>query len=220
MTSYFDIAMQGGIVMVPILLCSLIAVAIFFERLVLLRRAQVGSKQFMVRLRTMITQGRIKDAFRLCTATSGSLPRILQKTIAKRSEDRRVVREVIETAGKEEVYYLEKNLGVLATISGVAPLIGFLGTVVGMIQAFMQIQVGGGNPNPADLAGGIWVALVTTAAGLSVGIPTQVCYNYLVSRVQKVVFEMEVYSTEVLHLLFQEPKDDELQDRERLSEHI
>jgi biopolymer transport protein ExbB len=209
MTSYMEIIMKGGIVMIPIFICSVIATSIIIGRLWTLRNARINSAQFMMRLRSLIMKGRNDDAVDLCANTDGSLAKILRKGIARIGRPKAEVQETIQNAGKEEIYHLEKNLGILASVAGVAPLIGFLGTVIGMIQAFMQIEVAGGSPNPADLAGGIWVALITTAAGLSVGIPTQIFYNFLISKVEKMVFEMESHSTEILDLMFNRSDDEE-----------
>ena len=219
MISYFDIVTKGGVIMIPILLCSLLAVYIVFERVLTLRRARISSVQFMMRLRSLIMKGRTDDAVDLCADTEGSLAKILRKGIARVGRSKAEVQETVQNAGKEEIYMLEKNLGILASISGVAPLIGFLGTVIGMIQAFMQIELAGGSPNPADLAGGIWVALITTAAGLAVGIPTHLCYNWLVGKVGKLVFEMECYSTEILDLMFS-GSHDELHERKSVTDNV
>jgi biopolymer transport protein ExbB len=125
----------------------------------------------------------------------------METGIKRHDQSREEIKDSIESAGRAEIYQLEKGYGTLATIAGVAPLTGFLGTVTGMIRAFMRIQELGGNVNATVLAGGIWEALITTAAGLVVGILTLLAYNYLVSKVQRFVFQLEVSSSNLLELL-------------------
>ena len=219
MTDLLSVFAKGSWIMVPILICSLIAVAIIVEKFLSLRKARINASHFILRVKSLILKDNVEDAIELCSRTEGSLPKVLKRGIAKHHRDKREVQETIEGAGREEVYQLEKNLGLLGTISGVAPLLGFLGTVTGMIRAFMQIERLAGNVNATVLAGGIWEALLTTAFGLSVGIPAFIFYNYLLNRVQRIVYDMEVGSNEIIELLYSE-REDEFKDREQITHNI
>jgi len=187
--------------MIPIGLCSLIAVGFFVERLIVLRKAKINLNAFLLKIRQSISKQDFDNALRLCSTTPGPISKVLEKGIRLRGQSREEIKDAIESAGRAEIYQLERGLGALATIAGVAPLLGFLGTVTGMIQAFMRIQELSGNVNATVLAGGIWEALITTAAGLIVGIPALLAYNYLVTKVQRMVFELELSSTNLLELL-------------------
>ena len=187
--------------MYPILLCSLIAVYIAIERYLVLRKAQLDVGQFMMKVKSIFHQGDVSAVLAFCSQKDAPISNIVRRGILKHDQGDEKVREAVEVAGREEVYHLERRLPVLASMAGIAPMLGFLGTVVGMISAFQQIESLAGNVNPADLAGGIWVALLTTAFGLAVGIPAYAVYNYFVSRVARFVHEMEVTTTEFLDLL-------------------
>lgn len=199
--SLLSVLAKGGWLMIPIGLCSLIAVGIFVERLIVLRKANINLNAFLLRIRQYISKQDFDNALRLCSTTSGPISKVLEKGIRLRGQSREEIKDAIESAGRAEIYQLERGLGALATIAGVAPLLGFLGTVTGMIQAFMRIQELSGNVNATVLAGGIWEALITTAAGLIVGIPALLAYNYLVTKVLRMVFELELGSTNLLELL-------------------
>jgi len=196
-----DWFLQGGPLMWPILLCSIIAVAVALERLFTLRRARIDTRQFMATIRTVLERGRIDDAVAVCDENAGPLAHILKAGILKHDQRREVIRESIENAGLLEMPRLERYLNVLATVANISPLIGLLGTVQGMIRCFWQIQAKMGVVNPSDLAEGIGNALITTAGGLLVAIPTLVIYNYFLSRVNHMVHEMEISSAELLDLL-------------------
>ena len=196
-----EMVSKGGVVMYPILLCSLIAVYIAIERYLVLRKAQLDVGQFMMKVKSIFHQGDVSAVLAFCSQKDAPISNIVRRGILKHDQGDEKVREAVEDAGREEVYHLEKRLPVLASMAGIAPMLGFLGTVVGMISAFQQIESLAGNVNPADLAGGIWVALLTTAFGLAVGIPAYAVYNYFVSRVARFVHEMEVTTTEFLDLL-------------------
>lgn len=199
---------KGGVVMYPILLSSIVGVVIIVERYLVLRKAQIDVGQFMMRLRSVMQRGDIIAAINFCAKTNAPIANLMRKGLTKYPEGHERVREAIEGAGKEEVYHLERGLGILASIAGIAPLLGFLGTVTGMIGAFRTIEKLSGVVNPSDLAGGIWEALLTTAFGLIVGIPAYGFYNYFVSRVQRAVFEMESASEEFLDLVRSGKLDD------------
>ncbi len=205
--SLFQIVIKGGIIMIPIVLCSIIALAILFERLIVLRRIKIKTGTFVLQVKNLLLQNHKDEAISLCKKTPGPIAGITKAGLEKANRPRQEIKEAIEGAGKREIYQLEKNLGVLGTVAAIAPLIGFLGTVTGMIRAFMQVQAHGGNVDASVLAGGIWEALITTAAGLTVGIPALIFYNWLQGKVERFVFEMSESSTELLDMLLA-PKED------------
>ncbi len=198
---YLSIVARGGWLMLPIFICSLIAVFIIVERFLVLRRARMDVGQFMLKIKSILHRGDVEGVRNFCSQKESPLAQILKKGISKYDEGWDKVKEAIENQGKKEIFNLERRLNVLGTIAGLAPLIGFLGTVTGMILAFMNIESLGGNVNPSDLAGGIWQALMTTAFGLSVGIISYGFYNYFVTRVGRFVHELEMTSTEFLEIL-------------------
>lgn len=199
--SLFSVLAKGGWLMIFIGIFSLIAVGIFIERMMVLRKAKINLNAFLLRIRQYVGKNDFESALELCSRTPGPISKVLEKGIQSRTQSREEIKDTIESAGRAEIYQLEKGFAALATIAGVAPLTGFLGTVTGMIQAFMRIQELGGNVNATVLAGGIWEALITTAAGLLVGILTLLAYNYLVTKVQRLVFELEISSTNLLEVL-------------------
>jgi biopolymer transport protein ExbB len=192
---------KGGWLMIFIGIFSLIALGIFIERMMVLRKAKINLNAFLIKIRQYISKGDYDNALLVCSNTPGPISKVLERGIRLRNQSREEIKDAIESAGRTEIYQLEKGFAALATIAGVAPLTGFLGTVTGMIQAFMRIQELGGNVNATVLAGGIWEALITTAAGLLVGILTLLAYNFLLTKVQRLVFEMEIGSTNLLELL-------------------
>jgi biopolymer transport protein ExbB len=199
--SLLSVLAKGGWLMIFIGIFSLIALGIFIERLMVLRKAKINLNAFLIKIRQYLNKQDYENALIVCSNTPGPISNVLEKGIRLRGQSREEIKDAIESAGRAEIYQLEKGFAALATISGVAPLTGFLGTVTGMIQAFMRIQELGGNVNATVLAGGIWEALITTAAGLLVGILTLLAYNFLVTKVQRLVFELEVSSTNLLELL-------------------
>lgn len=199
--SIFSILVKGGWLMVPIAICSFIGAGIIVERWLTLRKAKVNTSTLMNRVRQSLRGGEVGRALDICDETPGPVARMLKEGVLRAGATRDLIKEIVESAGKAELYKLERGLDSLATVAGVAPLLGFLGTVTGMIRAFMDIQALGGQVNANVLAGGIWEALMTTAAGLTVGIPALIFYNWLVGRVRHFVFEMERSSMELLDLL-------------------
>ncbi|HPN39113.1 MAG TPA: MotA/TolQ/ExbB proton channel family protein, partial [Melioribacteraceae bacterium] len=153
----------------PILLCSVIAIKIIIERYIVINRSKANIPAFLVKLRSFLKKRDIQGAINFCTQEKSSVSNIVKKGLKKFTLGNERVKEAIENAGKQEIVKLEKGLSLLATISGAAPLLGFLGTVTGMIAAFRKIEDLHGSTNPSDLAGGIWEALLTTAFGLIVG---------------------------------------------------
>ncbi len=197
---------KGGPIMYPIILCSVLALAIVFERIYNLYRAKIDTKKFMEDIANTLRRNKIIEAIELCDKTPGPIPHILKAGIMKHDRPRQEIKEAIEDAGLYEVPRLEKNIAVIATISHIAPLLGLLGTVTGMVRCFQTIQEKSTSLNPVspgDLAGGIWEALITTVAGLTVGIPALVAYNYFVNRVNSFVLEMEKAATDLVNLLTQ-----------------
>jgi biopolymer transport protein ExbB len=201
--SLFGIIMRGGILMIPIFICSVIVIGVAVERWLTYRRAAANSTQLLMRVRHPLSRGDLETAKQECTMTPGPVAAVLKAGLEKARQGRERIREAMETAGNAETYHLEKNLSILATLSGIAPLLGFLGTVTGMIKAFMKIQLLAGNVNADVLAGGIWEAMITTAAGLAVGIPAVIFYNYYVNRVKEFIFQMESAGEEILDIIGQ-----------------
>ena len=199
--SLLEFFLKGGILMYPILLSSLIAVVVIIERYLVLRRANTDAGQFMLKLRSVLQKNDVVGAISFCSKIEAPIANIMRKGLNKFGDGPERVREAIENAGKEEAFKLEHRLGLLASIAGIAPLLGFLGTVTGMISAFRTIQELSGAANPSDLAGGIWEALITTAFGLIVGILAYGMYNYYVTRVNRTVFEMEGASEEFIDMV-------------------
>ena len=200
----WEFIVKGGPIMGLIILCSIMAFAVFLERMWFLRGARIDTKKFMREISNKVKNNKVMEALDMCNMTRGPIARILKSGIMKYDRPRHDIKEAIEDAGVHEVPLLEKNLGVLATIAHIAPLLGLLGTVVGMLKAFQVIEVKAMSMvpvNPGDLAGGIWEALITTVAGLSIAIPNYVVYNYLVSRVNSFVLDMEKSATELVNLL-------------------
>ena len=199
--SLFAIVAKGGILMIPIFICSVIVVAVAVERYLNYRKMTINIPQFMMKIRYPLSRGDVVSAINECSMVRGPVSAVVRAGLEKVKHGREHIKEAMETAGNTETYHLEKNLSVLATLAGITPLIGFLGTVTGMIKAFMKIQQLAGNVNADVLAGGIWEAMVTTAAGLSVGIPAVILYNYYINRVRGFVYQMETAGEEVLDIL-------------------
>ncbi len=202
----WDVIQKGGPLMYLIILCSIVALAVVIERLYHLFRAKIDIDKFMEGISNTLKRNRIMEAIDLCEKTPGPIAHIMKAGILKHDRSRQEIKEAIEDAGIYEVPRLEKNLGALATIAHISPLLGLLGTVMGMVKAFQIIQEKATSlypVSPGDLAGGIWIALITTVAGLIVAIPTFVAYNYLVSRVKGFIVEMERTATELVNILAQ-----------------
>ncbi len=187
-----------------ILLCSIIALGVIIERLYHLNRATIDTQRFMDSIINVIKRNKIVEAIEMCNKTPGPIAHIIKAAILKHDRSKPEIKEAVEEAGQLEIPRLEKNLGVLATIAHIAPLLGLLGTVMGMIGSFQVIQKNALSMmpvNPGDLAGGIWQSLLTTTTGLAVAIPTYVAYNYLVSRVETLVHDMETSATDLVNIL-------------------
>ncbi len=204
MYDYYEVIFRGGILMFPIMFCSVVALAITIERFFTLRRAKIDTREFMDTMRTVLRQNRTQEAIEICDETDGPIARITKAGILKHDRSKDEIREAVDDASHLEIPRLERYMSALATCANIAPLLGLLGTVAGMIKAFAEIQDKEGQVNPSDLAEGIGNALVTTAAGLTVAIPTLVIYNFFVSRVENMILEMEVSASELVELLTQD----------------
>ncbi|WP_026135692.1 MotA/TolQ/ExbB proton channel family protein [Nafulsella turpanensis] len=202
--SVMELLLNGGWAMIPIFLLSLVAVYIFVERLLTIRRAAKTPNQFIDKIKSLVLNGDINGARLLCNQTDTPVAKMIEKGISRIGSPLKNIEASIENVGKIEIYKLEKNLSLIATISGAAPMIGFLGTVTGMIKAFIAIAQEEGSVSPKLLSEGIYQAMITTAAGLVVGILAYLMYNYLVAQVQKVIHKMEYNSIDFIDLL-QEP---------------
>ncbi len=195
---------KGGPIMVLIFICSIVVLTIIIERLVVLYKAKIDTEGFIDKVKNILRKDETMEALRLCDNTPGPISHIVKAGILKHDRPRSEIRESIDDAAGHEIPKLEKNTKILATIAHITPLLGLLGTVTGMVEAFQIVEQKATllNPvNPSDLAGGIWEALLTTVAGLSVAIPAFIAYNYLVSRIEGFVLDMEVSSTHLLEIL-------------------
>ncbi len=203
--SVWDLVTSGGIggqaIMLSIGIMLFVALYIYFERLMAINAAAKIDMGFMSRIREMILSGKIDSAKMLCAQTSSPVARLIEKGISRIGKPLEDIDTAIENAGKLEIYKLEKNVSILATISGAGPMLGFLGTVWGMILAFHQMASGGGQIEVGALAEGIYTAMTTTVAGLIVGIIAFVGYNHLVVKTDKIVYQMEANAVEFLDLL-------------------
>ena len=199
--SYWELGLKGGWVMVPIVILSVVAVYIFFERFFTINRASEIDTNFMNRIRDYILDGKVENALTLCQSYSNPVSRMIEKGVQRIGRPLQDISASIENVGKLEIYKLERGLPTLATVAGAAPMIGFLGTVMGMIRAFYDMSTSGNNIDVSLLSEGIYMALVTTVAGLIVGIIAYFAYNILVARVEKVVNKLEAHSTEFMDLL-------------------
>jgi biopolymer transport protein ExbB len=196
---------HGGLMMYLLLLVSAVAVAVVVERLLHYHRAQINSSEFLTGVRNVLKRDNVVEAISICDATPGPVARLVKVAVLNREHGRDGVREALEEAGLLEVPRLEDKLNLLATIAQIAPIMGLLGTVLGFITVFRDIQAQGLNAQSATLASGVWQALVCTAFGLAIAIPSYAAYNYLVSRVNSIVLDMEKASTEILNLVTNPP---------------
>ncbi|WP_276134087.1 MotA/TolQ/ExbB proton channel family protein [Polluticoccus soli] len=193
---------EGGIMMIPLLLCSIILVYVFVERLSVIRKAGEIDGGFMPRIREKVTKGDLQGARTLARGTQGPVARMIDKGISRVGKPIDHIEKSMENAGKLEVYHMEKNLSVLSTIAGIAPMFGFLGTIAGMIILFFDIQHKGFSLE--SIAGGIYTKMVTSAVGLIIGLLAYIAHNYLNAQINKNVNKMETASVEFLDIL-QEP---------------
>jgi biopolymer transport protein ExbB len=196
-----DFAIKGGWVMIPIILLSLVAAYIFIERYFVIKRATKEDTNFMNRIKDYIHDGKIDAASALCKSTDSPSARMIEKGISRLGRPLQDITTAIENVGKLEISKLERGFPTLATITGAEPMLGFLGTVIGMVQSFYAMSQAGNNIEVSLLSNGIYTALITTVAGLIVGILGYFAYNTLVVKVERVVFNLEATLTEFMDML-------------------
>ena len=188
-------------IMIPLLVMLALAIYIFVERLLTINKSAKEERNFMNNIRDFIHSGKIESALALCKGNSTPLARMIEKGITRIGKPLSDISAAIENTGNLEVQRLEKKVSILATIAGAAPMLGFLGTVVGMVIAFHNMSANPNNLNIADLSDGIYTAMITTVGGLIVGIIAYICYNVIVARISQVVYVLEAKSTEFIDLL-------------------
>ena len=196
-----ELLFKGGFMMIPILFLFVISIYILIEKVLVINRESKSPKGFIDEIISRVKNDDINGAKLICEDTNNPVSRMILKGLNKLNTSLKNIESSIENVGKIEIYNLEKNLSLLATISGAAPMMGFLGTVTGMIQAFISIAEEEGAVSPKLLSSGIYEAMLTTAAGLFVGIVAYLAYNYLVSRVEKLIHKMEYTTIEFIETL-------------------
>ncbi len=200
----WDLINKGGPMMYLIVLASILAFGVVIERIYALNKARIDADKFMDGIIGVLKRNKIIEAVEMCNSTPGPVAHIIKAGILKHDRSRPEIKEAVAEAAELEIPRLERHLPILATIAHITPLLGLLGTVTGMIRSFQIIQAKAASMvpvNPGDLAGGIWEALLATVAGLSVAIPTYVAYNYLTSRVDGFVYDMEKSAMDLVNLL-------------------
>ena len=196
-----QLLMEGGwYIMLPLALMSIFGMYVYFERYMAIRRAEKASPDFMQRLKDYISQGQLPSAKNLCADNDTPMARMLEKGISRIGKPLSDISTSIENVGKLEIYILEKNMNILATVAGAAPMVGMLGTVIGMVNVFISMEVAG-TVQIYDISSGTKQAMVTTIVGLIVGILAYMAYNHLVGKVSKVVHKMEATSLEFIDIL-------------------
>lgn len=195
-----DLILKGGVAMYPIILCSIVVLAVVMERLWVLRRNRVIPGEFIQNLENLISQKKISEAVFLCQGNHSSIARVIFAGLKNAGKGLWLVKESIEERGIREAVVLEKRVAILSTIATLGPLLGLFGTVSGVIKSFNAISIHGSN-DPMFLAGGIAEALVATASGLAVAIPALICHRFLKDKANALIFEMEEYSIKIVELL-------------------
>ncbi|MCE2452175.1 MAG: MotA/TolQ/ExbB proton channel family protein [Nitrospinae bacterium] len=196
----FEFLARGGVLMIPLGVCSILALAIVLERTLNLRTKKIIQLDILQQVRDLVAENQVSDAMTLCRRYPSVMGRILLVTIANHDRNREELRSVVEDAGRQEVTTLDRNLGALGTIAAIAPLLGLTGTVFGMIRTFAIISEKG-IAHPSQLAGGISEALITTATGLVIAIPTLIFYNYFTNKADRLILEIEKHSYRVVETL-------------------
>lgn len=194
--SLFNLLMEGGVLMIPLLLCSIIMVYVFVERFLAIRKATVVDPSFMGRIKDQVEGGNIAAAISACKSGNNAIARVIEKGVSRIGKPVDQIEKSMENTGKLEVYKLERNLSILTTIAGIAPMFGFLGTIAGMIILFFNVQHHGFDIN--SIAGGIYTKMVTSATGLIIGLLAYVGYTYLNAQINKQVNRIESASVEFL----------------------
>ena len=195
-----ELLLDSWYITVPLMVMSFIAIFIFFERSTAIRKAAKEDEDFMAKLKDHLSAGNLDSARNLCEKSGTPIARMLHKGIARIGKPLKDISTSIENVGKLEIYILEKGLSTLATIAGAAPMLGFLGTVIGMMNVFSTMR-GKGSVSVEAISGGTYEAMITTIVGLIVGIIAYMAYNHLVSRVSKVIHKMEARSIEFIDIL-------------------
>ncbi|UCB49513.1 MAG: MotA/TolQ/ExbB proton channel family protein [Deltaproteobacteria bacterium] len=202
-----DLIMKGGVFMYPIIFCSIIALAVFLERLWVLRRKHILPDEFIRNVGELLRQQKVSEALFLCQGDTSSISNIFAAGLKNIGRGMWLVKEAVEDRGGREAVILEKRVGILATIANLTPLLGLLGTVWGMIKTFNVISIQGVG-DPAALSGGIAEALITTATGLCVAIPTLVCHRIIRDKAESLIFEMEENSLKIIEIMENYNKQD------------
>lgn len=196
-----EILQKGGPLMGIILLCSVVALGVFFERLLYLHRISIRVGEFLDGLHLLVQRNHLEEALQECVTVSGPVARVLQAALQKPDASRMELKEITTDAGLLELPKLERNLSILSMLAYITPLVGLLGTVLGLLDAFLAITSHGGYATAAEIAKGVFESLITTAAGLAVAIPAFLAYGYLSSRVNDLIHDMERAGIEIVQLL-------------------
>lgn len=197
----WELMVKGGWIMWPILACSITAAVLFLERVFHLHRAQIKPDDFLNGIYTIVNRGNMAEAVSICDQTPGPVAHMVRLALLHSDEPGEELRQTINKAGLGEVPRLEKNLGGLLTMAQITPLLGLLGTVIGLIRIFMAMEQNAPLAEIGDISGGIWQALVTTAVGICVSIPSFAAYNFLLSRVESITLNMEYAAEEIYRFL-------------------
>lgn len=197
----WEMMSKGGWIMWPILVCSITAAVLFFERVFHLHRAQIKQDDFLNGIYTIVNRGNTAEAVSICDQTPGPVAHIVRTGLLHADEDAVELKQTINKAGLGEIPRLEKNLGGLLTIAQISPLLGLMGTVIGLVQVFMAMEQHAPLAEIGDLSAGIWQALITTAVGLAVAIPAFAGYNFLLSRVENITLSMEYAAEDIYRFL-------------------
>ena len=203
-----ELVQKGGPLMWLILACSVTALGVFAERLFFLHRASIHTGDFLRGLANLLRKKNYAEAVQECAGTPGPVPRVLHAMLVKHDAPRRELRDIAQEAGQLEIPRLERNLALLGTIAYATPLVGLLGTILGLLTAFQQITTHGGYATAAEIAGGVYESLLTSAAALTVAIPAFVAHSYISARVNDVVHDIERASIELLEILQESRKND------------
>jgi biopolymer transport protein ExbB len=197
----WELMVKGGWIMWPIMVCSIAAAVLFLERVFHLHRAQIKPDDFLSGIYTIVNRGNMAEAISICDQTPGPVANMVRTALLHSDESPEMLKPTISKAGLGEVPRLEKNLGGLLTIAQVTPLLGLLGTVIGLVRVFMAMEQNAPLAEIGDLSGGIWQALITTAVGICVSIPSFAAYNFLLSRVEYLTLNMEYAAEEIYRFL-------------------
>lgn len=204
----YSVFSQGGPVMWLLVLVGLVALVVFVERALFLHRGQIRSSEFLSGIKNLLRKGRLMEALTLCEETPGPVAAVVKAGLRHATVDEQGLRFAVQEAALTEIPVLERRIGMLAAVAQIAPLLGLLGTLLGMIRTFWLFNQGGNYATPAVLAGGMWEALLTAAAGLAVAIPAHLARHFLASRVKALVHDMEWVGNELMRYLLREHRSD------------